>query len=279
MDLAVTAGHGVGLAGQAVSDSSGSMDRRVVRLPRWPVSEAQTGLGTGINPPRVFSHEMTIEANAAIAELLTGNRNPRETLAQLTPPEWFISMHVHGVNDYGMHIVDSDYEDRSEVTTFLSEVTTTASLDDPAHCIAYNEGDSLEPIADLMDGVPDRQVESEPLEPMGARGVDVSFFEGADYNPCVVIDEAGMSSWCPKSWDGLVPEDARDRCGILPSSTQEAGRVIHKYMQVYHGFRMNELGAGDDDHTNILAEEIVLVIKDQGWQHWKKRLSECLHIR
>ena len=98
MDLAVTAGDGVGLAGQAVSDSSESMDRRVVRLPLWPVSATQTGLGTGTSPPRAISHGMTIEANAAIAELLAGNRNPHETLAQLTPPEWFISMHVRGVN-------------------------------------------------------------------------------------------------------------------------------------------------------------------------------------
>ena len=70
-------------------------------------------------------------------------------------------MHVHGVNDYGMNIIDFDYEDRSEVTTFLNEITTTASLDDPAHCITYIDDDSLEPMPNLMNGVPDRHVESE----------------------------------------------------------------------------------------------------------------------
>ena len=161
MDIAVTVDDGVGIAGQEVSDLSESVDRRVVRLPRWPVSEAQAGLGIGTNPPCVFSHETITEANAAVAELLAGNRHPPETFAQLTPSEWFISMHVHGVNDYGMNIIDFDYEDRSEVTTFLSEITTTASLDDPVHCITYIDNDSLETMPNLMNGVPDRQVESE----------------------------------------------------------------------------------------------------------------------
>ena len=174
MDVAVMADVGVGFVCQSVGVSSESTDIRMVRLPHWPVSEAQADLGTRTNLPHVLSHEMIIEANAAIAELLTGDRSPRETFAQITPPEWFISMHVRGVNDYGMSILHSEYEARSEVTTFLSDVTTTASLDDPVHYIAYIEGDSLEPIANLMDGVPDRQVESESLELMGTHGVDVS---------------------------------------------------------------------------------------------------------
>ena len=161
MDIAVTVDDGVGIAGQEVSDLSESVDRRVVRLPRWPVSESQAGLGIGTNPPFVFSHETIIEANAAVAELLAGNRHLPEIFAQLTLPEWFISMHVHGINDYGMNIIDFDYEDRSEVTTFLSEITTTASLDDPVHCITYIDNDSLETMPNLMNGVPDRQVESE----------------------------------------------------------------------------------------------------------------------
>ena len=161
MDVAVTVDDRGGIAGQELSDLSDSVDRRGVRLPRWPVSEAQAGLGIGTNPPCVFSHETITEANAAVAELLAGNRHPPETFAQPTLSEWFISMHVHGINDYGMNIIDFDYEDRSEVTTFLNEITTTASLDDPVHCITYIDNDSLDTMPNLMNGVPDRQVESE----------------------------------------------------------------------------------------------------------------------
>ena len=118
MGVAVTSDDGVGLAGQTVSFSSESMDRRVVPLPHWPVSAAQEGLSTSTRPLRICPHEETTDANAVIAELLIGNRNPREAFAQLTLPEWFISMHVHGVNDYGRRPSDLDYEDRSEVTTF-----------------------------------------------------------------------------------------------------------------------------------------------------------------
>ena len=161
MGVAVTSDDGVGLAGQTVSFSSESMDRRVVPLPHWPVSADQAGIGDSTNTSRVFSYEIITQANAAIAELLVGNRYPREEFAQVTPPEWFISMHVHGVNDYGMRPIDFDYEDRSDVTTFLSEITTTASLDDPAHCITYIDDDSSEAIPNLMNCVPYHQVESE----------------------------------------------------------------------------------------------------------------------
>ena len=145
----------------AVAELPESVDRRVVRLPCWPVSEAQAGLDTGTSFPYTFPHEMIIAANAAVAELLVSNSHPLETFAQLTIPEWFISMHVHGVNDYGMSIIDFDYEDRSDVTTFLSEITTTASLDDPAHCITYIDDDSSEAMPNLMNCVPYHQVESE----------------------------------------------------------------------------------------------------------------------
>ena len=172
MGVAVTSDDGVGLAGQTVSFSSESMDRRVVPLPRWPVSAAQEGFSISTRPLRICPHEETTDANAVIAELLIGNRNPREAFAQLTLPEWFISMHVHGVNDYGRRASDLDYEDRSEVTTFLSDVSTTADLDDPAHYIAYTEGDSSEPVTNFMDGAPESHFESESLEPTGAPGVD-----------------------------------------------------------------------------------------------------------
>ena len=148
-------------ANAAVAELPESVDRRVVRLPCWPVSEAQAGLGTGTSVPYTSSHEMIIAANAAVAELLVSNSHPPETFAQLTIPEWFISMQVYGVNDYGMSIIDFDYEDRSDVTTFLSEITTTASLDDPAHCITYIDDDSSEAIPNLMNCVPYHQVESE----------------------------------------------------------------------------------------------------------------------
>ena len=67
-------------------------------------------------------------------------------------------MHVHGINDYGMNISDVDYEERSEVTSFLSDVETIASLDcsSEAGCsfAASIDSDLSTRIADVIDDFP-----------------------------------------------------------------------------------------------------------------------------
>ena len=60
---------------------------------------------------------------------------------------------------------------------------------------------------------------------------DSQRLEEMDYHVTIAIVKVECDSWCPKSWNGVVPEVAHDRSGNLPQSTEEAARSIYRCMR------------------------------------------------
>ena len=143
--------------------------------PHWPASEVGDDIASN-TPLHVFgSPEATLQLHADRSAGWAHDWNLRETVEPLSPREWFISMHVHGINDYGMNIMDTNYEERSEVTTFFSDLETIASLDDPSEpgssFAASIETDLSERIADIMENCLYHQDESDAVVRSDMQGV------------------------------------------------------------------------------------------------------------
>ena len=90
--------------------------------------------------------------------------------------------------------------------------------------------------------------------------------EGMDYHLDVAIVKIDWASWCPKSWNGVVPEGARDLSGNLPQSTQEAGRSIYWCMR---SCRVDVESYGDTDMMDGRVEMATKYVIDSGWNEWK----------
>ena len=123
--------------------------------PHWPASEVRDGVDHIIIPRLALSSDTRLQlhmdhspgwAHGGIQHVIFEQRSPRELS---------ISMHVHGINDYGMNILDVEYEERSEVTSFLSDVETIASLDcsseDGCSFAASIDSDLSTRITDVID--------------------------------------------------------------------------------------------------------------------------------
>ena len=93
----------------------------------------------------------------------------------------------------------------------------------------------------------------------------------SDYYLTAVVVNVDMTSWCPRSWAGIVPEDARDRFGYLPKSNDEAGETIYRCMKFHHFFYgVNEVDRNDVEGR---VEEVVDSIKFNGWGQWNPKLE------
>ena len=93
---------------------------------------------------------------------------------------------------------------------------------------------------------------------------DVQRLEGMDYHINVTIVKSQMASWCPTSWNGVVPDDVCDRYGVSSASTKEAGQAIYSCMKVHYPWsrlRHDDSGIVKDDEV----EDIIGIIKDHGW--------------
>ena len=143
------------LSGENTNGLVGELQAHVVPRPHWPDSEAGNDIGRTTPPQHLVSPEATLQSYSNRLAVWPYDSNPHET-SELGPPfGWRTSMHVHGIDDYGMNILDIDYEERSEVTSFLSDVETMASLDCPSDVqssyAASIESDILQRIADVME--------------------------------------------------------------------------------------------------------------------------------
>ena len=95
---------------------------------------------------------------------------------------------------------------------------------------------------------------------------DSQRLEDMDYHLTVVTVKADWASWCPKSWNGVVPEDARDKSGYLPQSTEEAGRRIYRCMR---SCCVDVERYGDTDMMDGRLEIATDYVIESGWDNWK----------
>ena len=95
---------------------------------------------------------------------------------------------------------------------------------------------------------------------------DSQRLEDMDYHLTVATVKIEWASWCPKSWNGVVPKDARDRSGNLPQSTQEAGRSIYWCMR---SCRVDVESYGDTDMMDGRLEMATDYVIESGWDYWK----------
>jgi len=143
------------LLGENTNGLVGELQAHVIPRPHWPDSGAGNDIGRTTPPQHLVSPEATLQSYSNRLAVWPYDSNPHET-SELGPPfGWRTSMHVHGIDDYGMNILDIDYEERSEVTSFLSDVETMASLDCSSDVqssyAASIESDILQRIADVME--------------------------------------------------------------------------------------------------------------------------------
>ena len=89
--------------------------------------------------------------------------------------------------------------------------------------------------------------------------------EKMDYPLTVAIVKIEWASWCLKSWNGDVPEDAHDQSGNVPQSTEEAGRSIYRCMR---SCCVDVESYGDTvtmDGRLVMAADYVI---ESGWDNW-----------
>ena len=96
---------------------------------------------------------------------------------------------------------------------------------------------------------------------------DSQRLEDMDYHLTVVTVKADWASWCPKSWNGVVPEDARDEKGYLPQSTQEAGQHIYWSMRS-HCIDVERYA--DTDMMDVLLKMVIDSLIESGWDDSKR---------
>ena len=161
VDMMTQTGCGNGFVcgvGRAVVDLSQMRERP---RPHWPSSEVNRYGGPITHPNLVVLPEPMIQLYSDSPTFWVHEYNLQDNFEIRLLRECPISMHVHGINDYGMNILDPEYEDRSDVTSFLSELETIASLD----CLsevessvpASIESDLPHRLVDVMWDVPDFQ--------------------------------------------------------------------------------------------------------------------------
>ena len=90
--------------------------------------------------------------------------------------------------------------------------------------------------------------------------------EDSDYYLTAVVVNVDMTSWCPRSWSGIVPEDTRDRFGHLPKSIEEAGAAIYRCLKFHHFFDGADEAERHDMEERV--EEVINSIKYNGWGQW-----------
>ena len=135
-----------------------SIQMRPRPSPHWPVSEVRDGDDHIIIPRLALSSDTRLQLHMDHSPGWAHGGSQYIIFEQPSPRELSISMHVHGINDYGLNILDVEYEERSEVTSFLSDVETIASLDcsseDGCSFAASIDSDLSTRITDVIDDSP-----------------------------------------------------------------------------------------------------------------------------
>mgnify|MGYP005727901307 CR=1 FL=1 len=98
--------------------------------------------------------------------------------------------------------------------------------------------------------------------------------DGMNYYLSVVVVKVDFADWVPKSWNGVVPNDAHDPHGELPQSTYEAGKAVFNCMVSCYV----DVGglSFDDDDTNRRIEMATRFIMEGLRGGWQRCLSNLM---